>query len=30
MLVPAAVLAVLLLGLFGRWQTPLRLRGAAR
>jgi hypothetical protein len=30
LLVPAAVLTILLLGLFGRWQTPLRLRGAAR
>jgi hypothetical protein len=29
-LVPAALVAILLLGLFGRWQTPLRLRGAER
>jgi hypothetical protein len=29
-LVPAALLGVMLLALFGRWQTPLRLRGAGR
>jgi hypothetical protein len=29
-LVPAALLGVVLLALFGRWQTPLRLRGAER